>query len=540
MGKVFDDLLFSSLATASVGEIKNKIIFQEVDMYYQRLKAIARWLYPAIVVILGAALSGCATSPQPKAAALPIKDEVAASKPLEAISNFPSSSSRPAAGSQRPATEAKPLGEAAAKDTKPPTPPPPPPTTPLTLAECIKIALEQNPLNRAARHREAAARERVGEATSPYYPQISLNAGYSQWQKYAFLPSAISRPGMSKVIGPTDDWTAGLRARFLLFDSGERKAHLKASMSGAWAAEEEIERVRQEIIFQVHQAYYGLRSAQEARSIANKNLLRAEDHLRLAKERKEAGAVPKIDVIRAEGEVAQAKLAVVKTENLVRIAKGKLNIAMGCSVESWLEIADQTEVIKPPDEEINIYDALDQAILSRPDLKAARHRLAAARHEVRAAQSTFGPRISAEASYGWRGPEYFPEDKEWLAGVVLDWPIFTGLSSKHSLSRTRAELSKEEAELERLILAVQEEVWSSYSKLQETYEAINTAKAMVQTAEEGLRLARERYEAGSGSMNELLDTQTALSQAEASHLEAQWDYLIARANFQRSIGQLGK
>jgi len=429
--------------------------------------------------------------------------------------------------------------------------------TPLTLAECIKIALEQNPVNRAVREGVIAAREAEGEATAPYYPELALSAGYSRWQKYAFLPNGLSSPGSPPptIIGPTDDWTTGLRARLLLFDCGERGAHRTAVMARHWAAEEDEENVHQDIVLQVHQAYYGLRSAHEARSIAGKSLLRADDHLRLATEKKDAGAVPKVDVVRTQAEVAQAKLALVRAESLIRIAKGKLNVVMGSPVDTWIEVqgtpvevkgapvegqespSDQSEAVTPPGE-INVYDALDQAIKTRPTLKAALLRTAAARREVSAARSTFGPKIRADGGYGWRGPDFFPDDEEWSAGISLDWPIFTGFSGKHKLSRTKAELSKEEAQVQRLVLEVQEEVWSSYSKLQETYEAIQTSEALVQYAQESLRLARERYEAGSGPVSDLLDTQTALDRAEAARLEAQWDYFVAKASFQRAIGKL--
>jgi outer membrane protein TolC len=549
------------------------------------------WMGP-ILALLGLAFSGCATAPLPKEST---RATVTAS-PAPPQSKADLSQSRtasPQSGDMSHSENASPGGTpsgAAAKQN----------ATPLTLAECVKIALEQNPAKQAAREEVITAREKVGEATAPYYPELDLNAGYDRFRKYGYMPSGASKPGMSPIVGPTDDWTAGLSARLLLFDSGERGAHRAAVMAKHGAAQEDEETVRQDIVLQVHQAYYGLRSAQEARSIAGKSLLRAEDHLRLATEKREAGTAPKVDVIRTQAEVAQAKLSVVKSESLVRIAKGNLNVAMGSPVDTVIEVqgataaadqseaatspekiadqsetdqseavtspekiadrsetgtqpeknADRSEAATPPEknadqseaatspEKINVYDALDQAVKARPALKAALLRTAAARREVNAARSTFGPKILAEAGYDWRGPDFFPEDEEWSAGVSLNWPLFTGFSRKHKLSRTKAELSKEEAEVQRLALEVQAEVWSSYSKLQETYEAIQTSEALVQEAQESLRLARERYEAGSGPLNDLLDTQTALDKADASRLEARWDYLLARASFQRAIGTL--
>ncbi len=87
--------------------------------------------------------------------------------------------------------------------------------------------------------------------------------------------------------------------------------------------------MRQDIALAVHQAYYGHIAARVAHSIAGKNLTRAEDHLRLAKERFDAGAAPQLDVFRAQVEASDARLSLVKADNLVRISRGNLNTAMG-------------------------------------------------------------------------------------------------------------------------------------------------------------------------------------------------------------------
>lgn len=410
---------------------------------------------------------------------------------------------------------------------------------PLTLEACVQIALDHNPMNRAAQAGVMAAKEATGEARAPYYPELGFNAGYSRWQKHAFLPSGLGPPNaqIPTVIGPTDDWIAGLKARFTLFDSGERQAQLRSALAREGMAEEDAVSIRQDMVLNVHQAYYGFVAATETRSVADENLARAENHLRLAKERKAAGAVPQADVIRTEVEVANAKLTLVKAENLVRVSRGDLNTSMGLPVEMMIEIEAKPGEITSP-EGVDISTSFDQAVHTRPELKATLQRLAAARSSVDSAKSAFGPKLKAEGGYGWRDSGFLPRDEEWTAGMTIDLPIFTGFSRIHRLDRTKAELSKEEAELEQLILNVRQEVWTAHSKFKEAYEAVQVAQVVVQDAEESMRLTRARYEAGAGTINDLLDTQTALARAKATLVETQWDYHIAKAVFDRSIGNM--
>lgn len=413
----------------------------------------------------------------------------------------------------------------------------PAPDHPLTLADCIRIAMDKNPSNRIAQEGVISTKETVGETRAPYYPELGLQTAYKRWQGHAFLPSGLSIPGrtLPTIIGPTDDWMAGLNARYILFDSGRRQAEYQSALARQGVAEEEKARIVQDLILSVYQGFYGLAAAMETLNVAGKNLNRARDHVRLAQERKAAGAVSRADVLRVQVEASNAELDLVRAQSLVRISRGNLNTAMGLSAEGSLEIDAKTGEINSP-VSIDLLKALDQAVHTRPEIKATLKRIEAQQGGVEAARSTFGPKVRAEGSYGWRDSNFLPKDEEWLAGIIIEWPIFTGFSRKHRLARAKAEVFKEEAEAKRLLLRVKQEVLNAHSRLKETYEAVQTTKMLIRNAEESLRMARERYEAGAGTVTDLLDAQTALARAQATQVEAGWDYQLAQAVFQRSLG----
>jgi outer membrane protein len=409
---------------------------------------------------------------------------------------------------------------------------------PLTLTECIRVALEANPARRSAAAGVQSAREAVGEAQAPNYPELGLQAGYRRFQTHAFLPGWVRiPPGSPTVVGPTDDWLGGLRARYTLYDFGERNAQVQVAKARQGLAEEEQSRIRQDIILRVCYGFYGLTSALEAKGVAEQNLDRSRDHQRLTNWRKEAGAVPKADVLRAQVEVSNAQLALVRAENLIRLARGNLNLSMGQPVESPVAVAPSSQTQVPP-EQMDLALYLDQAVQSRPEVRAALKKVEVSQKNIQAAHSAYGPRIRAEGSYGWQDSVFLPQDEDWAVGVTLEWPLFTGFARKHRLARAKAELSKEEAEAERLKLAVRQEVWNAFSKVTEAYQTLETTRTLVQDALESHRLSRERYEAGAGTITELLDAQTALAQAQATRVEAEWDYRIALAQFKWAAGRL--
>ncbi|MBI5444803.1 MAG: TolC family protein [Deltaproteobacteria bacterium] len=410
---------------------------------------------------------------------------------------------------------------------------------PLTLESCVRLALQRNPSLAAARSAVTASVEGVGEARAPYLPEISLNAGYGRWERHAFLPAGVSRSGMSTEIGPTDDWSAGLRARLALFDSGRRRARVGTAVAREGAASANLSRARQDLILEAQAAYFGVLAAKEVLGVAEESVRRAQDHRHLAEERLKEGAVPRADVVHAEVEVADARLARVRAENLVRVASGRLATVLGLSPDANLEVARRNWVATAP-ETVDLDRALEQAVSSRPALGAARKRVEATRQTVDLARSTFGPRVVADAGYGWRDDRFRPRDEDWSVGVAVEVPLFSGLSSVHGLARARAEQAREEAEVERLALAVRQEVWTSHSRLRESYEALGVSGALVAQAQENLRLARGRYEAGAGTLTELLDAEAALTRAEASRTGARWDHQVAIATFRWAAGGLAE
>lgn len=414
----------------------------------------------------------------------------------------------------------------------------------LTLDAALRIALDKNPLTRVAEEGIVISRETTGETRAPYYPEIALRASYSRWETHAFLPNGLIEnvselvgTDISSVIGPTNDWFGTLEARYTLFDSGERAAKLRAAIAEEGVAKEDAARMQEEIAFTVHQAFYNLSASLETLSVADKNLARAEDHLRIAKGRQEAGDVPRADVLRAEVEVADAKLTLAKAQDLVRVTMGKLNSSMGLPAEASIEIDTSFLEITSPDK-IDVEVLLEEAVQDRPEVKAALHSIAAAKNNVVAAKSAFGPKLNAEGSFGWRDSDFLPSDEDWSVGVSLDWTLFAGFFRVHKLAKAGAVLRKEEASVARLALDVKEEVWSAYSGLQEAYEAIKTSEVQVRDAQESLRVASERYKVGAGTINDLLDTEAALLKAEVNLVNAKWDYHTSNAELAKSVGKL--
>ncbi len=410
----------------------------------------------------------------------------------------------------------------------------------MSLKDCIRTALVSNPGLKAAKNGAMAARESEGAVRSEYFPRLDFQTGYRRWKSRAFLPNSIQNLPLgpiSNVIGPTNQYDLSLQGSYTLFDSGRRKATVRVAAANARAASQGASQTGQDTIMGVYRAYYGLLAARANLSVAEESLKRSQAHLRLAESRKEVGAVPLADVLRARVGVANARLALVSARSAVDVARGDLNTAMGRPAETGIRIEDVKGEPAPP-RPFSMDTAMKKAVVQRPDLQASLSRESAGKEAVKAAKSAYGPTVTAQAAYGRLDSAFFPMDRDWAVGVAVRIPAFTGFERGHELARARAELARAENERLQSELGVRRQVWTAHADVVKAYNSVQAVKALRADARESLRMANERYKVGAGTITDLLDAETNLAEAQAAQVRSDFDFRVARAELKRSLGEL--
>lgn len=408
----------------------------------------------------------------------------------------------------------------------------------LSVDAAVRIALDGHPLERAAAEGLRAAEAAVGEMKAAFLPTVELRASYQRWEAPAFLPDAMQADGATglETIGPTNDWSTGLAGRYLIADGGGRTARLREALATRSLAEHERRRVREDLALEVRQAFYAVAAALDEQEVATVNLVRAREHVQLARVRRDAGAVAGGDVIQAEVGAAAAQLEHVRMASRVAEARGRLNTAMGLPVALTFDLVPDAAPVPPPGAPPVEAD-LTRAAANRPFSLVALERVAAAAAAVEAARSSARPRIAAEWAAGLRDDDLGLSNPDWRVGITASWTLFDGSASRRRVARARAEEAKARAEAERAGQLVRHEVWTAHARLVEAFEAVRAAGALVRNAAEGVRVARERYRAGAGTVNELLDAEAARARAATIEVQARWDHRIAQAVADWSAGR---
>ena len=186
----------------------------------------------------------------------------------------------------------------------------------LTLDAALAEAASKNLDLAQARARLEQARTGVGRAWSAQLPQVTASGSYTRNEREA----AFGEPPNRIVFQPRDQLAGQLEVTQALIAPpawfGIRSARL-----GTRVADDTVENARRELLLCVAQAYYEAVSVKEAIGVQERRLAIALAHEKDARIRFDAGAVPKVTLLRAEIDRAQAEQDLKRTQNGFETAK---------------------------------------------------------------------------------------------------------------------------------------------------------------------------------------------------------------------------
>ena len=409
---------------------------------------------------------------------------------------------------------------------------------PLSLAECVNIALSQNADILKAKSELESQMGVVVQTRAVALPQVQATGQYTDKE-----PSLIQQfPGINITI-PHQDWNAGIQIVQNIYTGGKMVAAFQGATATKKQALANYQTTLADTLLLVKLAYYDVLLAEQQIIVneASVNLLQKE--LDDQKRRFDAGTVPHFNVLRAEVAVANAKPALIKARSQFRIAKNILVNALGYNLPR--EVLENipmtlTDTFNLTPWNVILPDAIQQALEKRTELMALRQSINLARVNVTNAKAGYQPTLAAFAGYSWmnNGFSENPSDEldGWSVGGQITWNIFDGALTVGKVKQANAQYAKSKTELEDRSRQIELSVRTSYSDFIEAKEVLDSQVKVQEQAEESLREANARFDAGTGTQLDVLDAETSLTQARTTLVQSQHDYAAARARLERAIG----
>jgi outer membrane protein TolC len=411
-------------------------------------------------------------------------------------------------------------------------------TRPLSLTDCLNIALQQNGTILKARNDLDAQYGVVVQTRAVALPQVQATGQYKDTD-----PNAIENfPGTTL---PDQNWNAGVQIVQTIYEGGKMVAALRAASVTKQQALAQYQTVIADTLLGARTAYYDVLLAAQQITVheASVNLLQKE--LEDQQRRYDAGTVPHFNVLRAEVAVANERPALIRARNNYRIAKNNLSNLLGYNLprEIWEDIPlNLTDTLDAAPYQVDLPAAIQQALARRTELVAARKTAELQRLNVVNAKASYKPTVQVFAGYNWYNAQFTqPVELDhdihgWNAGGQLSWDIFDGMLTHGKVVQARALYEKSKTDLDDKGRQIELEVRTAYSDFIEAREVLESQQKVQEQADEALREARSRADAGTSTQLDVLDAETSLTQARTTQIQALHDYAVARAKLERAIG----
>jgi outer membrane protein TolC len=384
----------------------------------------------------------------------------------------------------------------------------------LTLDQCISIAIQQNPLVLSSIQQYSAFLARVNQAKALAQPSLNWD---SDLQPKLFH------------FGKSGEWYFGISQEIEF--PGKRSLRGKIASKEASAFLQDIELLKLDIIFQVKQAFYNLLLSQEKLKYAQQNFELAQDYLQKAELKFEAGDVAKAEALRARVESSKAANEVRSASNDVRLAKAMLNFLLARKKYAPLEIQGD---LKRASISLNEDELIARALSFRPEVKRINMGLEREKLTKKQGYMSYLP----DFELGINKHRIIGEGDFWDFTLSFPIPLFFWQPKKGEIAEAEANIRALTKEVEYLKNAITLEVEEAYMNAVTVNNQISLyEEEILAQAEEVYNMFLFSYQEGEIGGIELIEARRTLIEARTSYADALFNYGVAIAALEKSIGQ---
>lgn len=405
----------------------------------------------------------------------------------------------------------------------------------LTLDQAIKVALDQNPTvvvdSMEVQRTNYAKKETLGSL----YPSLSFVGSYT----YSIKKQVMSMAGQTIEVGSDHSTTVGFSASMPLINVPLWKS-IKLTDENINAKREEARETKINMVSTITEAYYQLLNAKDSYKVLESSYNTAKENLRITRARFKNGMTSEYDTIQADVQVKSIEPSMIATKRGIELATLNLKIQMGMPDDYPITVdGSLQDYERKMFDDINL-NQIDTTLSDNPTMRQLDVTTRLLEKQLEVTKAQWYPTLSLSACYDWiTMGSNFPGD-EWnpysTVGLSLNFPLFQGGSRYYKqkeaeLQYNEMKFTKEDTK-RKLKLSLQ----SSLNSLKVAIETINSTKASVESAKKGLAISQKRYEVGSGTTLELTTSQNALTNAQLSYLQAIYDYIVAKDEVDKVLG----
>ena len=422
---------------------------------------------------------------------------------------------------------------------------------PLQLNEAITIALKNSPEFLIAQQKLKQADEKIAQSWGMLYPALESEA--SAVRQYA------ENGFMSLSDGQYD-------VKFVQLRFGINPGHFYNSLSQSYSnyslAKEEVKRVKSTIEYNVIKSYFDVITAFEIIRLRENSIAVLQANVADVSRQFNTGSVPKFELLQAQVQLQSQEPMLIEARNNYATACDLFNYTLGAKSGTYTVIFEGFDSLIQQPQSPEIVDMLvEKALVHRPEVIQLSLSKDIVGANIDATQSVYlWPTFSVA---GYYGKSYLMPDapqiqlpfgqtmdlsaitgtREWQTtwqvrvAATYRWGALAPVDTVQGVEREQKEKLQEiDQQLKQLKQAIAIAVRADYGKLVTAYQTIVSQRKNIETASEGLRVAKESYRAGVIKNADLLNAELQLTSARMGYIKAINDFWCAVAQLKKDTG----
>jgi outer membrane protein len=413
----------------------------------------------------------------------------------------------------------------------------------LSIEDAVKLTLAHNKMLQQTLEERSIAEGQLVSSRSAYLPNLALDARFRRQELVPVFDVVIPGAPPERVqIGTLNNYTAALTVTQPIYAGGAISAQVQLARLSSLLADQTVRAATQDVVYTTETAYYNLLLSQHLVDISTEQVRVSKAHLDDVEKKRAGGVASNFDVLRAQVELSNSEVDLIRSKNAINLARADLVKTMGVSQDSDFVLSDEF-VFAPT--KVPMEEAIKTAFTNRPDLYSKEYQIRQQRQQLRLARSRYLPTVSAYFTETWSNPSptnFGSSTNEWgqiwETGFQGAWPIFDGFQREGDIMQQKARLKQAQIGLVDAEETAVFELTRAILSMENADESVQSQQLNVTRATEGLRLADVGYQQGVNTQVEVIDAQSALTTARVNYLQAIYQHVVAKLAVQRAMGTI--
>ena len=404
----------------------------------------------------------------------------------------------------------------------------------LTIDRTIQLVVANHPAIKQAQQQVVSAQARIKSSRSPYYPNISALGSYARIGPVV----SLEVPNQGAIdLYPENNYDIHLSLQQNILDFGRRSTRVKLAESGEISARDNVELMKSSLVYVSINIFYAMLLLEQNIKVLDEELDAFNQHLDVVKKRLKAGTATDFDVLTTQVKVSEVQNQKIDAVNTLAKQKAMFRELTGIPDDEPVYLKGDFNTASV---DINLDSLTSLAFEQLPEVKLAQESEARADIQYRLAGIADRPTLNMNLEFGVKNG-YIPDlnklKANWIAGVLVNVPIFNGLATKNDKAAAYADLLAARESTSNVKNQVAADIKQAISDFRASEDKVKTSTVQVEQAQAATSIARSRYEIGVITNLDLLDAQTSLAYAKLVHFKALYGVISSRYALDKAVGK---